>query len=67
MEYKERMLRELSGLIERRTKLGSFLAEAIEPSDSTSKEKIELKKRQYEIMFQYENVLIQRLLLEMNS
>ena len=67
MEYKERMLRELSGLIERRTKLEIFLNNGLDTSNELGKKKAELMEKQRNLMYEYEEILLQRILLEIND
>ena len=67
MEYKERMLRELRQLIERRTKLEIFFDNGLDTSTELGKKKSELMEKQMNLMYEYEEILLQRILLEIND
>lgn len=62
MDYKERLLIELTQVVSRIAKLDMFL----ENNSIDSKEKLELMQNQLNVMIEYSGILQKRILLEMN-
>ena len=60
-EYKIRMMFEYRNLIENRLKLETFLRS----DPSTEKKKLDLLHQQLDAMLKYEDILLERLLLEL--
>lgn len=66
MDYKRRMLIEFDELITRKTKLDIYLSGLTETTNELEKKKLELMQKQFNLMSEYEEILLQRILLEMN-
>ena len=60
MIYKERLLIEFKQLVERMSLLSHFLRDT--ENKNIDKEQLELLERQYSIMCQYQDILINRIL-----
>ena len=60
MDYRERLLNEYEEIVVRLYSLRKFLNE-----NKVEKEKLELMEKQFEVMFEYKNILHQRICLEL--